>query len=356
MPVELDAGIADALAAALLFGASVPLAKLLAGEISPLLLAGLLYLGSATAVAGFSALRSLLSPSAVRREARITRADLPVLAAAIAAGGIVAPALFITGLRAANGADAALLLNSENVFTALLAWFVFREHVDRRIAVGMAAIVAAGVLLVWPATGHTTGNVWGLLAVTGACLAWAVDNNLTRRISARDPLQIAAAKGLAAGTVNTALGLHAAGAVLPHPAGTAAALAVGAAGYGLSLVLYVLALRRIGAARTGAYFALAPFVGAVAAMAIPGEHPGTLFWPACALMAIGVWLHLSEHHSHPHDHEALTHDHSHRHDEHHRHTHDFPWDGREPHAHPHHHPPLTHSHRHYPDQHHTHRH
>lgn len=355
MPADLDSGIVNALVAALLFGASVPLAKLLAGEMDPALLAGLLYLGSGTALLGFRALHQLLSGETERRESRITRADLPVLAAAILSGGIVAPLLFVTGLRLASGATASLLLNFENVLTALLAWFVFRENFDRRIALGMAAIVAAGALLAWPGAGRAQGNAWGMLAVVGACLGWAVDNNLTRRISGRDPVHIAAAKGLVAGSVNIGIGLFH-GAALPHYAGIAGALAVGAAGYGFSLMFYVLALRRIGAARTGAYFALAPFVGAGAAIAFLQERPAALFWPATALMAIGVWLHLSERHEHDHRHEALTHDHGHRHDEHHQHAHDFPWDGHEPHAHRHYHPPLSHSHQHYPDLHHRHRH
>ncbi len=350
----LDPGIVDALAAALLFGGSVPLAKLLAGEVSPVLLAGLLYLGSGTALLGFHALRRLLSNPGTRREAGIALTDLPVLATAILSGGIVAPALFMVGLRSTNAANVSLLLNFENVFTALLAWFVFREHFDRRIALGMIAIVVAGALLAWAAP-RGTGSIWSMFAVAGACLAWAFDNNLTRKISARDPVQIAAAKGLVAGIVNIGISLVY-GAALPGTDRIAGALAIGAAGYGISLKLYVLALRRIGAARTGAYFALAPFVGAGAAIAVLQERPGALFWPAAALMAFGVWLHLSERHDHAHQHDATTHDHGHRHDEHHQHAHDFPWDGCEPHAHPHFHPSMSHSHRHYPDQHHRHRH
>ncbi len=355
MPYDLDSGIVNALAAALLFGASIPFAKLLSGEMDPAWLAGLLYLGSGTALAGYYVIRRLSSGATSGREARIVRADLPVLAGAILAGGIVAPLLFVTGLHSTSGASTALLLNFENVFTALLAWFVFREHVDRRIAMGMAAIVAAGALLAWPAPGAARDDAWGALAVVGACLGWAIDNNLTARISGRDPLQIGAIKSLVAGCVNVGVGLFHNAATPPYP-GIAGALAVGAAGYGLSILLYVLALRRIGAARTGAYFALAPFVGAGAAILLLREHPAVLFWPATALMALGVWLHLNERHEHHHQHESLTHDHSHRHDEHHQHVHDFPWDGHEPHTHRHDHPPMSHSHRHYPDIHHRHRH
>ncbi len=354
MFANLDSGILDAVAAAVLFGASVPLAKLLTGEIGPVLLAGLLYLGSGAALLGIHALRRTLFNRHTRREAGIALSDLPALAAAIASGGIVAPVLFVIGLHLASGTAASLLLNFENVFTALLAWFVFKENFDRRIALGMVTILIAGALLAWP-TSRTGGSALGMLAVVGACLAWALDNNLTRKISARDPVQIAGAKGLVAGTVNIGIGLLGGG-TLPPYIGIAGAVVIGVAGYGFSLMLYVLALRRIGAARTGAYFALAPFVGAGSAIVVLREYPGVLFWLAAGLMALGVWLHISEHHEHAHQHDSVTHDHSHRHDEHHQHTHNFPWDGREPHAHPHYHPLLSHSHRHYPDLHHRHRH
>ncbi len=351
----LHPGVINALAAAVLFGASVPLAKELLGRIAPVLLAGLLYIGSGAGLYGIYTLRRLVFSDKTRHEAGITRADLPWLAAAIALGGILAPALLMTGLRMTGAATTSLLLNLEGAFTAVLAWFAFKENFDRRIALGMLAIVIAGALLVWPVAGVSHNNVLGSFAIVGACLVWAVDNNLTRKVSAGSPLQIAGAKGLVAGAVNTGIGLFTGG-VLPDHIHIAGAAVVGAAGYGLSLALYVLALRRIGAARTGAYFSLAPFIGATISIAFLHENPATLFWPAAGLMAIGIWLHVSEHHEHLHHHDALTHGHSHTHDDHHHHGHDFAWNGKEPHTHRHEHEPQWHSHQHYPDIHHRHPH
>jgi drug/metabolite transporter (DMT)-like permease len=184
-------------------------------------------------------------------------------------------------------------------------------------------------------------------------LCWAVDNNLTRKISAGDAAKIASFKGLVAGPIS--LGVSAAlGAPLPAPKLAAAAALVGLLGYGVSLVLFVVGLRHLGTARTGAYFSTAPCIGAVLSFGLLGEAPDTLFWIAVVLMAAGVILTLTEQHHHPHRHEALTHDHAHSHDEHHRHAHAFDWDGEEPHTHPHEHEPQSHSHRHYPDIHHRH--
>jgi drug/metabolite transporter (DMT)-like permease len=256
-------------------------------------------------------------------------------------------------LAAASASAVSLLLNLEGVFTALLAWFVFRENFDRRLVLGMCLIVCGGVLLSWPSGELSTSLP--ALAVAGACLCWALDNNLTRKISAGDSVQIAAIKGLAAGGVNLCVSA-AFGAARPGLESILAAAAVGLLGYGVSLALFVVALRHLGAARTGAYFATAPFIGAAASFALLGEAPTGLFWLASVLMAAGVALHLAERHRHEHRHEALTHTHSHTHDEHHLHRHDFAWDGAEPHSHPHDHVPLTHSHEHYPDIHHRHGH
>lgn len=347
-------GILSALAAAILFGASVPLIKPHTGNLSPLMLAGLLYLGSGLGLLGALAIQRLSIVARPDETTPLHRPDLPWLAAAVLAGGVIGPVLLVWGLDRMPASGAALLLNLEGVLTALIAWTVFHEHVDRRIALGLGLIVAGGLVLAWP-RGAALAPSLGALAVTGAALAWAVDNNLTRRVAANDPLLIAGLKGLVAGLVNTALGLTLGGA-LPNPGLVAGLLGIGLAGYGLSLVLFVLALRELGAARTGAWFSVAPFVGALLAMPLLGERPGVGFWTAAALMAAGLWLHLTERHSHGHTHESLTHSHRHRHDEHHRHEHDFPWDGSEPHAHAHTHTPLTHSHPHYPDIHHRHRH
>jgi len=350
--VPAQRAVAFALAAAILFGASTPAAKLLAGDLSPFLLAGLLYAGSGVGLSLWLLLwqRRGDSPGA----APLERAGLPWLAGAVLAGGIVGPVLLMLGLRAAPASTASLLLNLEGVFTALIAWFVFRENFDRRIALGMFLIVAAGALASLQA-GAAPGFTAGALFIAAACLAWAIDNNLTRKVSAGDPATIAAIKGLVAGPVNVGIAL-ALGAGLPSAGQAAAAGLVGFAGYGLSLALFVIALRELGAARTGAYFSVAPFAGALLAVTVLGETPAAGFWLALPLMAAGVWLHVSERHVHEHAHEPLEHTHSHAHDEHHHHAHDFDWDGKEPHVHAHRHERIRHSHPHYPDIHHRHNH
>jgi drug/metabolite transporter (DMT)-like permease len=340
-----------ALVAAALFGASAPLAKSLLASITPQLLAGFLYIGSGVGLTVFRLVRG------ARAEAPLTRTDVPWLSGAIAFGGIVGPVLLMIGLTRTPASGASLLLNLEGVFTACLAWFVFQENVDRRIALGMLAIVAGGIVLTWE--GHASwGGVIGPLAIAGACLSWAADNNLTQKVSGGDPAQIAMLKGLVAGGVNTAIALGR-GAQLPVASPLAAALVVGFLSYGVSLVMYVLALRHLGTARTGAYFSTAPFVGAALSLIAFRERPTNGFVTAAALMAIGVWLHLSERHEHEHVHDPMDHAHAHVHDEHHRHEHvpgDPPVTDPKPHTHAHHHGPLAHSHPHYPDIHHRHGH
>jgi drug/metabolite transporter (DMT)-like permease len=346
--------IGCALGAAALFGASTPFAKLLLGAVSPWLLAAVLYLGSGAGLAMWLALRPRAPAPDGPRAAPLARADWPWLVAAIASGGVIAPVLLMHGLVRAGAATSSLLLNLEAVLTAAIAWTAFRENVDRRVFAGMLAIVAGGVLL---AAGQAPrgGGVAGPLLVAAACLAWAIDNNLTRKISGGDAAFIACLKGLAAGGVNLGLALWL-GVSMPAPLALAAAAAVGFFGYGVSLALYIVALRHLGTARTSAYFSLAPFFGAAASLALLAERPAAAFWGAAALMALGAWLHVTERHAHRHAHEATEHAHAHVHDAHHRHTHDFAWDGREPHTHSHGHEPLVHSHRHDPDLHHRHRH
>lgn len=346
-------GIGYALLAAALFGASTPLAKLLLDHTAPVALAALLYLGSGIGLLLCFAVRARRRRVGGERPAGLIRADLPWLGGAIASGGVAGPVLLLYGLAVTPASSAALLLNMEGVLTALLAWFVFRESFDRRLFAGMVLIVVAGVLLSWEQT-PILGVPWGALAIVGACLCWGIDNNLTRKVAASDALQIACVKGLVAGSVNLALA-WALGAHLPAVSLALAAGVVGFAGYGLSLVLFVLALRHLGTARTGAYFSAAPFVGALIALLL-GDAPGALFWPAAALMGAGIWLHVTESHGHVHTHDPLQHGHPHRHDAHHQHEHDFEWNGEEPHVHPHRHVPLTHSDAHYPDIHHRHTH
>jgi drug/metabolite transporter (DMT)-like permease len=342
--------IAAALGAAVLFGASTPFAKQLVGELPALLLAGLLYLGSGIglAVARVIRDRGWQSP-------KLQRTEWPWLIGANVFGGMLGPVLLMAGLAYTSAGAASLLLNLEAVLTALLAWIVFRENAGARVVTGMGLIVAGGVVLSWPGSVGEQHSSIGPLLIAGACLCWAIDNNLTRKVSAADALFVAGSKGLVAGAVNTALALLL-GAALPTLTIAAPALLIGFLGYGVSLFLFVLALRGLGTARTGAYFSTAPFIGAAIAILLFGETTAPSFWVAAGLMAAGVWLHLTERHVHRHTHEALMHEHAHVHDEHHRHRHDFDWDGSEPHTHPHRHAPITHSHPHYPDIHHRHRH
>jgi drug/metabolite transporter (DMT)-like permease len=252
-----------------------------------------------------------------------------------------------------RASGASLLLNAEGVFTALLAWFAFRENFDRRIACGMLAIVMGALILSWPRETRFAG-LWPALSVLGACLAWGIDNNLTRRVSLSDATWIAAIKGLVAGAVNLMLAFYL-GASLPPLPIVGQAMALGLISYGFSLALFVVGLRQLGTARTGAYFSIAPFFGALLAIAM-GEPLTLQLVVAGILMAIGIWLHLTERHGHPHTHEALAHDHEHVHDEHHQHPHDGFVAADTKHRHWHRHTPLSHTHAHFPDAHHRHGH
>ncbi|KJL38364.1 drug/metabolite transporter (DMT)-like permease [Microbacterium terrae] len=341
-------GVQAALASAVLFGAGTPFAKVLLGDVSPWLLAGLLYTGSGI---GLIAWRLVRRAPRVRLQAR----ELPPLIGAVFFGGLVAPVLLMAGLANMPASGASLLLNAEAVFTAMLAWFVFRENFDRRIALGMIAIVAGAIVLSVP-TGATFGSPWPALAVLGACLCWGLDNNLTRKVALNDATWLAAVKGAVAGPVNLALAFLL-GATLPGPWVVGGAMLVGFFAYGVSLALFIVGMRHIGTARAGAYFSVAPFFGAVIAVAF-GEPITVPLLVAAALMGLGVWLHLTERHEHEHTHEPMIHDHWHTHDEHHQHEHPdgelVPAGGW--HRHEHEHAELTHTHEHYPDAHHRHNH
>jgi drug/metabolite transporter (DMT)-like permease len=276
-----------AMGAALLFGLSTPAAKLIVGQVHPLMLAGLLYLGSGV---GLSVLRLIRGQGV----SGLRKPDLPWLALAILFGGAIGPALLMWGLTSTTGSAASLLLTLEGVFTALLAWIVFGESFNRRIGLGMAAIFAGAILLAAQGPSGRT-ELLGAAAVIGACLAWAIDNNCTSKISHANAVTLASIKGLFAGVTNTALAF-AAGAAAPSLATLSMAAVVGFLGYGLSLVLFVLALRQIGAARTGAYFSTAPFIGAVVGIVVLLEPITFSLGFAAMLMAFGVWLHLSEPH------------------------------------------------------------
>ncbi|OGU53152.1 MAG: hypothetical protein A2199_06110 [Hydrogenophilales bacterium RIFOXYA1_FULL_63_33] len=339
-------GIPAALGAAILFGAGTPLAKWLLDAVNPWMLAGLLYLGSGV---GLSLYRLLSQAPAVR----LPQNELPWFAGAILAGGIIGPVLLMFGLTSMPASGASLLLNAESVFTALLAWFAFKENFDRRIALGMLAIVAGAVVLSVP-TGVRISGLWPSLAILGACFAWGVDNNLTRKVSLTDATWIASVKGLVSGIVNLGLAFSL-GASMPALPNLAGAMMVGLLAYGVSLALFVVGLRHLGTARTGAYFSVAPFFGALLAV-LMGEPITIPLLMAGALMALGTWLHLTERHEHRHVHEEMEHKHEHLHDEHHQHAHDYPVMPGTKHSHRHRHEPLIHTHTHFPDVHHRHSH
>ena len=335
-------GVSAALGAALLFGTGTPLAKLILSDVSPWLLAGLFYLGSGI---GLTAVRL------VRRAApvRLARNEARWLAGAILSGGIVGPVLLMYGLAGMPASGASLLLNAEAVFTVLLAWIVFREHIGRRIAFGMIAIIGGVLVLSWPEEVRFAG-VWPVLSVLGACLVWGLDNNLTRKVSLSDATWIASVKGMVAGAINLALALFL-GDRLPDLLILVASMSVGFLAYGVSLTLFVIGLRQLGTARTGAYFSVAPFFGVLIALAT-GESVTVRLAAAGMLMAVGVWLQLSERHEHEHQHAAIEHSHEHSHEEHHQHPHESICAPGVRHAHRHRHESMAHTHAHYPDAHH----
>ncbi|WFR96794.1 DMT family transporter [Rhizobium tumorigenes] len=342
-------GVPLALGSAILFGASAPLSKLLLGSVDPWLLAGILYVGAGLGLAAFSLIRRLIGLPNV--EAPLQRADVPWLGLVILFGGVLGPLFLMLGLSRTSASSGSLLLNLEGLATMGIAWLFFRENVDRRLLFGAAAIIAGAVVLSW--NGERLQLGLGSLFIAAACVSWGIDNNLTRKLSSSDPVQIAMIKGLVAGTTNLALAMTF-GASLPNAVLVSAGSLVGFLGIGVSLVMFVLALRHLGTARTGAYFSLAPFIGAALAVILFDEAISVQLVTSGVLMGIGLWFHLAERHEHEHQHEALEHDHSHIHDEHHQHLHAEP--SGEPHSHWHRHEPLRHKHAHYPDLHHRHSH
>ena len=335
-----------ALLAAVLFGLSTPLLQRFGAGLGPLTAAALLYAGAALA--------GLLSRQPPGREARLTRADLPRLAAMAALGAGIGPVALAWGLQHTSGTSASLMLTLEAVCTAVLARWLYGETMDRRVWAAMALLLAGGAALVLDQSRAGTPQLWGLLAVLLATLAWGADNTLSRTLAERDPGQVVLAKAVL-GSSATGLLAWAFGEPLPGTTATLALLAVGATGYGLSLRLYLLAQRAFGAARTGSVFACAPFIGAAAAFALGEREASWVLLLGGGLMVAGVLLHLAEDHGHPHTHAPLAHAHAHRHDDgHHDHTHAPMPAG--PHSHPHTHARRTHAHAHVPDAHHQHGH
>jgi len=342
-------GAALGLAAAALFGLSAPMAKLLLDAMTPVLLAGLLYIGAAAGLW----LHRVLRPTT--DEARLVRGDVPRLAGVVITGGIVGPVLMLLGLERVTALTGSLLLNLEAPLTILLAVVVFREHLGRHAALA-SVFILAGALVLKLEPGGLGADTLGVVLLAGACLCWAIDNNLTQGLSLRDPFAIVRVKTLVAGTVNTSLGLLVVGGRLPEAGMLAAALGLGCLSYGVSVVLDAYALRFVGAAREAAYFATAPFVGAVASVVLLGDELGSFDLLAMAAMAAGVVLLLRERHSHVHEHEPMEHEHLHVHDEHHQHEHGPEDPAGEPHSHLHRHERLVHEHPHVPDLHHRHEH
>ena len=328
--------MSQAILAAALFGASAPLAKLLLGSIAPVPLAAFLYLGSGLGLLLYRFLQKL-KPHGQTKEAGITKTDLPWLAGAILAGGVAAPIVLMSSLRNTPAVTASLLLNFEGVATTLIAALFFREAIGRRIWLAIFCITAAGILL----TGDFQGG-WGFsvsaFGVIAACIFWGMDNNFTRNISAKNPQSITIIKGLGAGSVSLVLALTL-GNPLPGILIILKAMLLGCFSYGVSVMLFIFAMRNLGAARTSAFFGTAPFIGAILSIILFHEWPGLLFVGVLLIMAVGVFLLLNENHSHRHIHSAFEHEHSHRHDdEHHHHVHEnqeIPGDGQHSHRHVH---------------------
>ncbi|HEU4735054.1 MAG TPA: DMT family transporter [Kofleriaceae bacterium] len=343
-------GVVLAAAAAVAFGVTTPVVAWAGRGLGAFATAGLLYAGAALA----SVIMGALGRARADRHPPLGRRDAWRVLAVALSGGAIAPALLAWGLQHAGATIGALLLNLEAVFTIVLARAVFREPIGRRVALAVLAMVAGGAALVLDVSRGTAWSVAGVAAVSAATLGWAVDNTLTRPLAERDPLSVIAAKaGLGAAFTFTAAVI--AGEPAPSLGAAAALLACGATGYGVSLRLYLLAQRAIGAGRTGSVFALAPFIGA--AIAVLAGDRGATGWTAAAaaLFATGVYLHVTERHDHAHVHEPIEHDHAHRHDDgHHDHAHDPPVAGE--HAHPHRHGRLVHTHDHGADLHHAHPH
>jgi drug/metabolite transporter (DMT)-like permease len=342
----------QALLAAMLFGASAPLAKLLLGDIQPVMLAGMLYLGS-----GFTlSILTIITHSSIKKvdaEAKLKGKDYVWLGGAVLAGGIGAPILLLVSLQKTPASTASLLLNFEAVATGVIAWLLFREAISKRALIAISLITTAGILLTLDTTG-TWGFSLGALGILGACLLWGLDNNLTRNISSKDPVMITMLKGLAGGLFSVLLALSL-GNFFPPLSLLFAALILGGLSYGASIVLFIRAMRGMGAARTSALFNIAPLIGVILSLLLLGDQPGWMFYLTLPILATGAWLLMSEAHTHEHHHLPVTHEHAHNHsDGHHTHNHDVLVTGS--HSHIHVHEEQVHDHDHLPDTHHRHAH
>jgi drug/metabolite transporter (DMT)-like permease len=343
-------GAALGLAAAATFGASAPVAKLLLPGFGPLALAGLLYLGAGLGLTLYRLARAGVESGS--KEASLRKRDLPGLLGIVLTGGVAGPVLMLLGLERMSGLSASLLLQLEAPFTILLALALFGEHVGSRQLWSIAVVLLGGLLLSLR-PGELRAEAWGAVAIAGACFSWALDNNLSQRLSLRDPIALVQVKTLGAGSLTLLVALLT-GSPFGSREAIGLALLLGSVSYGLSIVLDAYALRYVGAAREAAFFATAPLVGALLAIPLLGERPTWIDCGAAALMITGISLLLRERHGHAHTHEPLEHEHLHVHDEHHQHEHAGTVS--EPHSHPHRHAALTHDHPHVSDAHHRHRH
>lgn len=340
-------------ASATLFGLSAPFAKLLLGEISPVALAGLLYLGAFLGLSLYSLFTWKKVSTFEAKSTRLEKRDLPWLGGAILAGGVIAPVSLMMGLNLISGFSASLLLNLEGLSTVIIAIVVFRENAGKSLWLALLFMTLAGVLVSWN-PGQSKFNILGPLLIVLATFSWGVDNNLTRQISEKDPLQIAWIKGLLAGGITLSIALIL-GMKITFSLNILYALLLGSLSYGMSLVFFIKALRGLGSSRTGAFFSLGPFIGALISLLIFRNDTGWLMIPAFLFMAIGIWFIVGERHVHSHVHAAITHVHSHKHDDpHHQHEHSQIIEGS--HIHEHTHQELSHAHVHWPDSHHRHTH
>ncbi len=336
-----------------LFGISPPLAKLLVNNISPVVLAGLLYLGAFAGLSLYSLVRRKRTIDLTKKAASLERKDLPWLAGAVLTGGIIAPISMMIGLTFISGFSASLLLNLEGVATTMIAVLFFKENAGKRLWLALVCMTLAGIFLTWDSS-QGRFSITGPLLIIFAMVCWGIDNNLTHSISDKDPVQIAKIKGFAAGIISLLLGLFL-GMKIPLDLAVAFALLLGSFSYGISLVFFIKALEGLGSSRTGIFFSFAPFIGAIASLIILREWIGWVMFPATGLMIIGVWLIVTERHSHLHIHRTKTHIHLHDHSDMH-HKHECSGTFHEPHTHEHIHIELAHVHVHWPDTHHRHEH
>lgn len=344
----------QALIASLLFGASAPIAKLLLGDIKPVLLAALLYLGSGIGLLIFRFLQRF-KKNYIKVEASIKKEDIKWLFGAVLAGGVIAPIVLMFSLKNTTASTASLLLNFEGVSTTLIAVLAFKEAIGKRVWLAIASITTASILLSWNFNGEWGFSI-GALGVLMACVMWGLDNNFTRNISAKDPLVTVIIKGVGAGSFSLVIAmlLHN---TLPSFKIIMGAMLLGFICYGLSIVLFILAMRNLGASRTSAFFGTAPFVGALLSFMLFSELPNTLFYISLPIMIIGAVLLLSEEHGHVHVHSQIEHEHRHSHDDgHHKHKHEHEEEANSEHSHLHVHEEIEHSHSHTPDTHHRHAH